>query len=254
MIRFIRSHSNPILRRLAWLAPACIVLAAPAAETPLVAIGVTEPIFDVTLSTAVPGIISVQKFKEGDAVKAGDVILELDKRIEELEVDRRNLVVGIRKMDLDATQVLYEKTKSVSKEELDKKRVDYAVAVVEHQMAVEALRRRLIPAPQDGIITDVLLDVGEAADAYQPVVRMVDPRRCRFECNVEAHTATHLALQQTIRLDIDTGATPQTVTGTVAFISPVADPASGLINVKVQFDNPDGRIRPGLPGKMVVVH
>ena len=67
-------------------------LASSGAERPTSAAGITEPFFDVTLSASVPGMISLQKFKEGDWVKEGEVILELDKKLEELEVSRRKLV------------------------------------------------------------------------------------------------------------------------------------------------------------------
>lgn len=227
------------------------VAAVSGAEAPRVAMGVTEPLVDVLLSTPVPGIVTAIHYKEGDAVRKGDVILELDKRLEELEVERRKLVVDTRKMDLDATRTLFEKTTAVSKEELDKKQADYRVAVVEHLMAEAELERRLIAAPNDGVITDLILDVGESTQSYQPVVRLVDPRRCVFECNLEAQAAAPLRLGQTVRLQIDTGSQPVATTGSVTFLSPVADPASGLINVKVQFENPEQNIRPGLAGRMI---
>jgi hypothetical protein len=34
----------------------------------------------------------------------------------------------------------------------------------------------------------------------------------------------------------------------VELVSPVVDPASGLVEIKVLFDNLEGRIRPGLSG------
>jgi len=198
--------------------------------------GLTEPLINIILSSPVNGIISAKNFKEGDHVKKGDVILELDKRIEELEVDRRELVMVMRKSDLVATQVLFEKTKSVSQEELDQKQADYSVAVVEHKMAQEQLRRRLIIAPHDGILTDILLDEGEAAEAQQSVIRLVDPRQCFFECDVEASDAQALKLNLQIQLEIDTGAIPAQVKGKIVFLSPVADPASGLIKVRPLLD------------------
>lgn len=221
------------------------------AESPRVILGVTEPLVDVLLSAPVPGIVTDIKFKEGDSVRKGDVILVLDKRLEELEVRRRELVVDTRKLDLDATRTLFEKTTSVSKEELDKKEADFNVAVVEHQMAQAELARRMIAAPTDGVITDLILDVGESTQAYEPVVRLVDPRQCLFKCNVEAAAAAHFGLGQSVRLQIDTGVEPVATPGRIVFLSPVADPASGLINVKVQFENTQGTIRPGLAGRMI---
>src|SRR5688500_17113127 len=79
-----------------FLTPANMLLAAdrPALSP---ARGITEPLLDVLLSAAVPGIVHTQKFKEGDVVKQGDVLCELDRRLEELEKARRQLVVDLRK-------------------------------------------------------------------------------------------------------------------------------------------------------------
>ncbi|HEY0548518.1 MAG TPA: hypothetical protein VGF13_02890, partial [Verrucomicrobiae bacterium] len=51
---------------------------------------------------------------------------------------------------------------------------------------------------------------------------------------------------------IETGAAPVTLNGRITFLSPVADPASGLVKVKAFFENAGGRIRPGLAGGMTV--
>jgi multidrug efflux pump subunit AcrA (membrane-fusion protein) len=37
----------------------------------------------------------------------------------------------------------------------------------------------------------------------------------------------------------------------LVFVSPVADPASGLVDVMAEFDNADGSIRPGTAGRIV---
>jgi len=248
----LHTLSRRALQHLFLAASLLAITALRAAESPLIALGFTEPIIDVTLSASVPGIISALNVAEGDRITKGDVILELDKRLEELEVDRRKRVMDIRKMDLDATATLYETTKAVSKEELDKKRADFLVSMAEFHMAEEQLNRRHIVAPYSGIITELRLDVGEATEAYAPLIRLVDPTLCHFECNLEARLAAPLTLNQAVRMEIDSGAGPVKVAGVVTFISPVADKASGLINVKVRFDNSDGRVRPGLAGRLII--
>ena len=59
-------------------------------------------------------------------------------------------------------------------------------------------------------------------------------------------------LGQTVKLEIDSGAAPVAIEGKISFLSPVVEPASGLQKVKVIFDNADGRVRPGLAGKMIL--
>lgn len=212
--------------------------------------GITEPIFDVTVGAPAAGIVSRRLFNEGDLVQAGQVLVELDKRLEELEAERRKLVEEQRQADFEATRLLFENTKGVSKEELDKREVEYKVAVVEREMAAEQLQKRLITAPLAGQIVEFYLDVGEASQPYQSVLRLVDTRQCYFVANVEARAAAHLRLHQPVRLEIDAGTRPVLVEGKIVYLSPVVDPASGLLRVKAIFDNPDGKVRPGVAGVM----
>src|SRR4051812_10724304 len=70
------------------------------AAEPIVISGITEPFMHVTLGAAVAGIVDTEFFKEGEAVKQGAVILELNKKLEELEVERRKAVMDQNKMEL----------------------------------------------------------------------------------------------------------------------------------------------------------
>ncbi|HYE33600.1 MAG TPA: efflux RND transporter periplasmic adaptor subunit [Methylomirabilota bacterium] len=215
------------------------------------AYGITEPINDVTLSAPLAGVIGARLAKEGEIVKQGSPVVELDKRLEELEVERRKLVLDQRKTDLDSTMSLFEKKAiSISREEMDKRKADFNIAQVEFELAKEQLRKRQIIAPFEGAVTDLFLEVGESCQSQQALVRLVDTRRCYFIANVEAKAGHGLKVNQQVQLEIDSGATTVPVKGSVYFVSPVVDPASGLMKVKVIFENADGKIRPGVAGRL----
>ena len=213
--------------------------------------GITEPLNDVMLSASVPGIVSAWKFKEGDFVEKDQVIIQLDQNLEELELNRRDLLLQKRKSDWEALRALFDKSSiSVKKDDLEKAETDYRVAVVERDVAAEELRRRRIAAPCAGFIVEITRHVGEASQPYQPLIRLVDTRRCYFVSNIEAKAAGRLKQNQKVQLEIQSVAGLARFEGEVAFLSPVVDPASGLQKVKVLFDNTDGRIRPGVAGRM----
>lgn len=245
----------PAFPRCAWhwgaLALACtaLVLQAATPATPAIT-GITEPFMDVTLSASVPGTVASRFFKEGDFVRQGQVIVELDKRLEELTVTRRKLVADTSKSELENSRILFNSTKSVSKEEIEKKDMEYKVSVVDHETAIEQLRKRQIVSPIDGTITEIFLKVGEDCKAQEPVVRLVDTRRAYFVCNVEGRLGYEFKTNQVVHLDIDAGNSAVSVEARVTYVSPVIDPASGLMKIKVLFENPEGRIRPGAAGRL----
>jgi RND family efflux transporter MFP subunit len=248
-------------------------------QEPLSVSGITEPIKDVTLSTSVAGIISAVFFKEGAHIRKGQSILLLDNKLEELEVKRRKLIwqstaevdaasdrVVTLKSLLNATRELFASTGSVSKEELEEKELEYKLAVaelkrlkieeqrekIEYRMALENLRKRSLRSPIQGIIIKLFLDEGEYCEPGQPLVHVVDTSKGLLICNVEEWIGRTLKKGQTVDLKIKTGSRFITKKGTIVFVSPVVDPASGLLEVKTEFENGDGAVRPGITGVMLL--
>ncbi len=209
--------------------------------------GITEPFLDVTLGLSDAGIIHTQFFKEGDTIQKGDVILELDKNLETLEVARRKAIADQNKTVFDSTRELSETTKSVSKQDLTKAEAEYKVSAAEYDIAVQQLADRQLVAPFSGTITEVLLKPGAAVAPYQPLVRLVDTTRCYFVGHLDGTQAASLHLDEPVKIELDGG---QVVEGKICFISPVVDAASGLARVKAIFDNAAGAIRPGLAARM----
>jgi RND family efflux transporter MFP subunit len=212
------------------------------------ATGIVLPFIDVTLSAPVPGILMSRKFEEGATVKAGEVLLELDNQLERLEVERRKIVRDQKQIDFESTKKLLNTTKGVSKEQLEIKEAEYRVAAVEYDVAVEQLHRRQVTAPHNGVIAQIVIEVGESCAAYQPLIQVVDTSQCYLVASVEASQGARLKKNQTLRLEIDNGGEKALLTGKVFFVSPVVDPASGLQKIKIIFENKDGKVRPGLTG------
>ena len=258
---------------LAWLAAA----GGSVLGSTLFVAGVTEPFKDVTVSASVPGTIAARHFPEGAFVKEGQLVIDLDHQLEELEAARRKLVwqskvelnaaeeqVKNLAKELQGTRELIQTTKSVSQEVLDKKELEYKQAVaerdrlsiaedrekIEYEIAAEQLRKRQIVAPLDGYIAEIYLETGEDCRAQEPLVRIVETRQVYFISNIDAKLGYHLKEGDTVTLEIDADTQPVTFSGKIDFVSPVVDPASGLLRVKVLFPNPDRKIRPGVAGKM----
>ena len=215
-------------------------------------LGITESVFDVTLSLPVPGIVTTLKVKEGDLVQTNDVLVLLDSRLEEIEMERRKCIMENRKTDLDSTRKVFDKSSSVSRDELLKREAEYKVSAAEYAEAEEQFQRRRLLAPGRGIVSEIKLRLGEACAAYEPVVRIVDPRQCYFISNVEAKHSARLKPGQTVQIEVENAPVPIRVEGRLVFVSPVVDSASGLQKVKAVFDNTEGKVRPGLAGKMLL--
>lgn len=205
--------------------------------------GITAPLNDVDLGFADAGIIHSEFFHEGDAVKKGDVILELDKNLQAIEVTRTQAIMEQNKQVYESTLQLFQNTKSISQQDLEKATAEYHVAAAQYQAAVQELANRQLVAPFSGTITEIVLKPGAVVAPYQPFVQLVDTSRCYFIGHVDGVTAAKLQLDEPVQIQMQGG---QTVSGKICYISPIVDAASGLARIKAVFDNSDGKVRPGV--------
>ena len=240
--------------------------------------GIIEPFQDAKVGAPSSGIVVTVNAREGQFVTKGQVVFELDSDLESLEVERRKTIadsmveitaartrVETLKVDLEGTRTLAESTRSVSMEDLRKKELEFKLAEaelqrlevtkkreqVEYRIADAQLRRRFVAAPFDGVIVQRLLEVGESCNQQQPLFRIVDVGKCRL--------VVHMEKAQSLKLKAGNGVTVRVheiggafnVRGTVEFVSPLVDASSGLREVKVLFDNPDGKVHPGVTGAII---
>lgn len=241
--------------------------------------GITEPYHDVTLSVTVPGRVSQMLKKEGDKVRAGEEILELDTDLESLEVERRQAILdssveleeakqklATANQLLDSTRALYSSTHSVSQDELRQKELDADVASlevqrlkdakqqqkIEYELAQAQLAQRKVVAPFDGVIVKLFVDLGDQRNPQAPVARVVDNSQCRLVVQLDAAGWRGLEKGSMVHISVPSTIQPAPAQGVIEYIAPVVDPSSGLREIKILFDNPDGRVLPGVTGTLLL--
>jgi hypothetical protein len=239
--------------------------------------GVTQALKDLKLSMTVAGRVEGMFVKEGDRVSAGQVLLHLDRSAEELEVKRRRLVLqdtarlqelGVKEKTLTeqvaALRPLLDtggvSRKQVEDEEMalnaiasERKTLEAAKRreQVELDIALEAYERRHLRAPIDGVVTKLLMRVGESIAPHEPIIGLVNISRVRFMGTISAQVGARLKVGNTVSIKLGVDESAKTRSARVVFVSPVTDAASGLVEVIAEFDNADGSVRPGITGRMV---
>jgi len=235
--------------------------------------GITEAIHDVTLSLDTAGQIDEIHVKEGDFVTKGQVLLSLYSLQEKLDLERRELIwkskvtlntakerASILQKNYESARTLFEKSKSVSIEDIRKLELEYKTILgeierleiaekreeIEYDISQANLSNRILRSPINGIVIQKFLDIGEHCEQGQPLFRLVDTRKCIFISNIDERTGQNLRNKQKVHLNI--GSNHVQKTGTIVFISPVIDPASGLLEIKIQFNNRDRVVKPGVSG------
>ncbi len=212
------------------------------ADTPTM-LGYVEPYRIITISAAETGVIAEVLVKEGDAVKKGQVLAKLDTATLQAELD---IAQAEAKLQATRKQRLEELASSsrATPEELEKARTDLAIKDAQVRKFQAMIETRLMRSPVDGLVTDIKRDPSEAVSAANPHVLTV--------VQIDQLTA-NLFLPPARALSLKTGdQTPllldgrKQVSGTVEFISPVTDSASGTVRVKFTIENSSREHRSGV--------
>lgn len=258
--------------------PVFLILSAMSAITLADSIkGITKPVRAVVIGAPVHGQLDAVWVNEGDQVQPGQVLINIDNRIETLEAEKLEKIwkdqsaahaARIRRDTLlkvlETSKTLYRDGGSISREALDKDELDarQAEAEVQHlQISEEKERieyelarterdRRVIKSPIHGTVTRILRRAGERCQLAEPLIEVVDTNSGWFITHVDESMGRRLRLRQDVRLHLSTGDGRQTVRGKVVYLAPVLDAASGLMEVKVEFANPSGAIRLGATGTL----
>jgi RND family efflux transporter MFP subunit len=241
--------------------------------------GLIYPLHDITLSAGVSGLVMKRAALPGQTVKANQLVLLLDDRMQEIESNRRRIIFEdqsefqatrdrLRILDtlLLDLRAVFNKTGSVSKDELLRMEAEQLASQgrlaqlveqkkreqLEYESAERERLQRHILAPINGVITKVIPQVGEWAKAGDPMLHMVDTSVAVLRLAVPYSLAGTLKVGAKQLIRLEPGSSLSEVTGQIKFVSPVADAASGLVQVEVSFNNPGQRIKTGIKGMIEI--
>ncbi len=228
------------------------------------ATGHVEAFATVAIRSQVTGILQSVHFKEGDEVKAGDLLFTIDPRPfaaslakaeAELTKDTAELANARRE---GSRYALAAQKGFVSAEQADQAatRIATLTAMVRaDQAAVDAARLERnycsIPAPLAGRTGELQNDQGNLikanADAPMVTINQMQPVLVTFTVPGR-HLGDIVRYQKAGTLQVEV--MPQsgkndTLSGTLSFIDNTVDPATGAIRLKATFANSDTTLWPG---------
>lgn len=198
------------------------------------------------LATRSAGTISSLPFKQGDTVKAGAIILDMDSEEKKIAVDAAAQLVRQKKAQAEATEAL-AKRGNVAKLQLDAARADYQGAQSQFEAAKAELERTQVIAPFDGIIDKINVENGASA-AQGTVVATVlslDPIVAVGEISERNLSTIKVGSPASVRL-----VNGSTAEGMVRYISREANSATRTYRIEVAVPNSDGAIPAGMTAEI----
>jgi len=238
------------------------------------AVGTTEGFVTAQVRPRVQGYLLRQTYRDGDSVKAGDLLFEIDDREYKAAIDEAlgklaRERAALKKYELDVARYTPLTAEgAVSKEELDNAVQAFGGAkaqVAAAAAAVETARLQLnwtrVYAPIDGVAGIAPVQIGDLVTpaTLLTTISQLDPIKVTFPISereylqfadlIQEHQRGGGADEPDVEMILVNGK-PYPHPGRFHVANRQVDVETGTIQLQALFPNPDGVLRPGLYAKV----
>ncbi|MGJ8649440.1 MAG: efflux RND transporter periplasmic adaptor subunit [Opitutaceae bacterium] len=213
-------------------------------EESLQAIGSIEPVQGVALEAEIPGIVSTINFENGQFVNAGDLMVQLDIKVELAQLRAAEASARLAVLENERAKKLRE-SGSVPQSQLDSSSADVEKANAEVDNFKAIISRKTIRAPFSGKVGIRQINLGQYVAQGASIVTLQADEQVFVNFTLPQHALSKLSTGMEIALKSD--AYPdKTFTGSITAISPQIDSRTRTIQLQGTLDNPDSLLRAGL--------
>ncbi len=219
--------------------------------------GAVEPIERASPGTKIMGRVERVTVREGDAVRAGQVLARLESRDLEASAAQAKAGVAMAEAQLTNAEAMYkrmtalEERGSATAKNLEDATAGYNVARAGLQQAKANLAAAEvmltyanIASPIGGYVTAKRIDAGDMASPGMPLFTIDDISKVKIVAQVPEAELAGLASGTPASVTIDALEAP--VPARIERVIPAGDPMSRTFAVRLVIDNPEGRIKPGM--------
>ena len=261
--------SAPYPRRAVAILAACLSTGAAAEELSGFDC-LIEPSAVIEVGTSELGVVEAFEVDRGDPIEKGQVLARLESKVEQLAVEmararsemqgklessRMNVEYLDRQLkrveEMVSKQALPSQEKdraetelALAKYQLQESGENLQIARIELERAKEALARRTIRSPIDGVVMERLLSPGELVDE-RPIIKVAEivPLSVEVIMPIDHYNAVSTGMKAEV-LPWIPGAEPREAT--VVTVDAVVDAASNTFGVRLKLPNEDRSVPGGV--------
>lgn len=196
----------------------------------------------VSISSRLSGYIRELPVREGDKVKAGDVLVRVDPVGARQDVLKAEADLADARADRDRYEELFKEA-AVSKQQLDRVRLRYKVARSQLEQAKNQLSYAEVRSPVDGVVVEKRLSKGDLASPGTPILTIEDPASLLVETHVSDQFVQ--GVREGDEVLIEVSSLKQAFSGVVRQVVKAADAVSHQFLVKIALQARDD-VHPGM--------
>lgn len=198
---------------------------------------------EANLGAQTPGRIEKIYVKEGDEVKEGDLLVQMD----DAQLTQARIQYEISRQDYERMKPLFDEG-SISQQQFDKVKAGYETAKSAYELI---LRNTQLRAPFSGIVTAKRMNEGEvfilapSAQGAPSIINLMQIDFLKVLVNVPESDFPQVRLNQSAKIEVDIY--PEKVfAGTVSRVDPAINPVTRTFTVEIKIPNSNKILRPGM--------
>lgn len=222
--------------------------------------GSLRAVNQASVKAKVGGEVREVLVREGEAVKAGQVVIKMDTSDYQARVDQASGALQAARGQLEIASKARDNNKAllekgfISKTAFDNAESQFNIARANVEsargaldVAQKALVDTVIRAPISGLVSTRTVQPGEKVSPDNRLLDVVDLTQMEMEAAVPAGDITNVKLGQEVQVRVE--GMPKPLAGKVVRINPATQAGSRSIMVYVQVDNAQGMLRVGMFGE-----
>jgi membrane fusion protein, multidrug efflux system len=207
-------------------------------------IGTVAAIQGVTVSADLPGTVDKIHFESGQAVKEGDILVELDTRQEHAQLANLEAQRDLAQVQFGRAEQL-SKAGVISKSDYDNAAAQQKATAAQVGDIKAAIARKTIHAPFSGILGIRQISLGQYLAAGQAIVSLQSLNPIYVNFGVPQQDTPKVTVGRSLRVT-NADLPGAGFTGRVSALDSVISEQTRNIQVQATLANPGGKLRPGM--------
>ena len=155
------------------------------------------------LAFKMSGPLIAMNVDEGQRVKKGAIVAELDETDYRLDLEAKRASFQNAQSQLERAEILLTKN-AVSIQEYEMTKTAYTSAKSAYELAENVLTDTKLRAPFDGFIQKCFVENYQRVQPGQQIVRLINPRRIQIEFNIPETNIDYFTSSNTMYVEFDT--------------------------------------------------
>lgn len=213
-------------------------------ESVLESVGSVEAGRGVTISNEVPGVVRAIRFESGARVRPGQVLVELDARVERAQLSSLQARRELATSSATRTRRL-EASGASTKAQLDADEAQLKTISADAQALAAQIEKKTIRAPFGGKLGIRSVNLGQYLNPGTPITVLESLDAVYIDFTVPQQQLARVPVGTSVRISLPGVQPPRTLAGKVAAVDPNVDPVTRAVKLRASVEEGSEKIKPG---------